>query len=112
MQAHDHLSQLITTAISSRRRVRFWYSGKERIAEPHDYGVQNGKTRLLVYQIGGQSSSGKLPAWRLVDLSGISNLEILDRTFAGNRRTPSGKHQQWDEIFIRVGEKPDDENSG
>jgi hypothetical protein len=106
----DDLDKLIRAAISRRSRVHFWYGGKERIAEPHDYGTQNGKARLLVYQIGGQSGSGKLPAWRLVDLSGISNLEILDKTFAGNRRTPSGKHQQWDEIFIRVGEKPEDED--
>jgi hypothetical protein len=107
----DDLNQLIRASISERRRVRFWYGGKERIGEPHDYGIQNGKTRLLVYQIGGQSSSGKLPAWRLVDVSGISKLEILDKTFAGNRTAPSGRHQQWDELFIRVGAKPEDENS-
>ena len=109
MQAQDHLHQIITTAISERRRVRFWYGGKERIAEPHDYGTQKGKARLLVYQIGGQSSSGRLPAWRLVDVSGISKLEILDKTFAGNRTAPSGRHQQWDDLFIRVGDKPEDD---
>jgi hypothetical protein len=105
MQDPDHTEQLIRAAIAARRRVRFWYGGKERIAEPHDFGIQNGKTRLLVYQTGGQSSSGKLPAWRLVEVSGITNLEILDKAFAGDRPAPSGKHQQWDELFIRVGKK-------
>jgi WYL domain len=100
------LHKLITAAIIHRRRIRFWYDGKERIAEPHDYGIQNGQTRLLIYQIGGHSSSGRLPAWRLIQVSRIENLEILDKGFAGNRPAPSGQHHHWDRLFIRVGDGP------
>jgi hypothetical protein len=102
MQAPQHIDKLIRTAIAQRRQISFWYGGKERIAEPHDYGIQNGKPRLLTYQIGGQSNSGALPAWRLVDVSGMAQLEILDRMFAGNRPTPSGKRHKWDQLFVRV----------
>lgn len=102
MQAPQNIDKLIRTAIAQRRQIRFWYGGKERIAEPHDYGSQNGKPRLLTYQIGGQSNSGALPAWRLVDVSGMAQLEILDRMFAGNRPTPSGKRHKWDQLFVRV----------
>ena len=101
---HEDPAKLITAAISQRRRIRFWYDGKERIAEPHDYGVQNGRARLLTYQVGGHSS-GHLPAWRLVDVSRITDLEILDKVFAGNRPAPSGQHHKWDRLFIRVGDQ-------
>jgi hypothetical protein len=97
------IDSLLWTAITQRRQIRFWYDGKERIAEPHDYGIQNGRPRLLVYQIGGQSNSGRLPAWRLVDLASMSRLEILDRTFPGGRPA-SGRRHTWDQLFIRVDE--------
>ena len=105
------IDNLLRTAITQRRRIRFWYDGKERIAEPHDYGVQNGKLRLLAYQVGGQSNSGALPAWRLVDVSGMSGLEILDRTFTGNRPAPSGRRHHWDQLFLRVSPQDDDKES-
>jgi len=96
--------QLIWTSIEERCHIRFFYDGKRRVAEPHDYGVQNGKVRLLVYQFAGKSNSGRLPAWRLVEVDGISELQILNTTFPGNRPAPSGQHHKWDQIFIRVGE--------
>ena len=97
------VDKLLRTAISERKRIRFIYQGKPRTAEPHDYGIQKGLVRLFCYQIGGESRSGPLPDWRLIDVPGMSNLEILKETFAGSRPIPSGKHQKWDEVFARVG---------
>jgi len=102
VEVPKHTDEVIRAAIAQRRKIRFCYHGKERIAEPHDYGIQNRQLRLLVYQTGGQSKSGTLPAWRLIDVSGISNLEILPETFAGNRPAPSGHHHKWDQVFLRV----------
>jgi hypothetical protein len=96
--------KLIWTSIEERRHVRFFYDARERISEPHDYGIQNGQVRLLVFQFSGESNTGRLPAWRLVGVDGISELKILSTTFPGNRPAPSGQHHQWDQIFIRVGE--------
>ena len=96
------IDNLLRIAITQRRKVRFWYGGKERIAEPHDYGIQRGQLRLLAYQVGGQSSTGHLPNWRWIDVSKIKDLEILDETFAGNRPVPSGEHHKWDELLLRV----------
>lgn len=104
MEASPSIDELLRAAITQRRQIRFWYSGKERIAEPHDYGVHKGKARLLTYQVGGQSNSGPLPAWRLVDISGMTQLEILEKTFPGNRPAPSGRRHNWERLFIRVGE--------
>jgi hypothetical protein len=102
MQAPENIDQLIRAAISQKRTMRFLYNGKERIAEPHDYGIQSGQTLLLTYQIGGPSSSARLPAWRWIDVSKVSDLEILDVTFEGNRPAPSGRHHKWNRLFLRV----------
>ena len=107
MEASPPIDELLRVAITQQRQIRFWYGGKERIAEPHDYGVHKGKARLLAYQVGGQSASGPLPAWRLVDVSGMTQLEILEKTFPGNRPAPSGRRHTWDRLFIRVGEAPE-----
>ena len=101
------VDELLRTAIQNRRMVRLRYENRERILEPHDYGVQKGCVRLLGYQVGG-SSSGKLPNWRWIDVDGISDLELLSRKFKGGRPAPSGKHHKWDQLFIRV--KPPDED--
>jgi hypothetical protein len=95
------VDELLRTAIEHRRIIRLRYRDKDRIVEPHDYGIQNGSPKLLAYQIGG-SSSGKLPNWRWMDINMISGLQLLDRTFQGGRPTPSGKHHKWDQLYIRV----------
>lgn len=97
---HD-VDRLLRTAIEQRRLLRLHYRGKLRIVEPHDYGVHNGIVKLLVYQVGGVSS-GRLPAWRWMEADQIAAAQMLDRTFPGGRRTKSGKHHQWDKLFIRV----------
>jgi predicted DNA-binding transcriptional regulator YafY len=94
------LHKLLYSAIENKRLVRFKYQDKERIVEPHDYGIQKGIARLLSWQIGGQSS-GRLPGWRWFDVSNMQEFDVLDKTFPGNRDV-SGKHHQWDKIFIRV----------
>jgi len=103
------VDELLRSAIRHRRIIRLRYGDRERILEPHDYGVQKGCPRLLAYQVGG-SSSGRLPNWRWIDVNRISDLQLLDRTFPGGRATPSGKHLKWDQLFIRV--EPAEGNPG
>jgi hypothetical protein len=93
---------MIRRAIVERRLVRFSYHGCVRVAEPHDYGLRRGAEQLLVYQVAGESRSGKLPSWRRVAIAEMSGFELLDRTFAGGREVPSGVHSQWDELYLRV----------
>jgi hypothetical protein len=94
------LDQLVREAIQNKHLLHFRYKGKPRTVEPHDYGVQNGIVRLFCWQLGGHSS-GRLPGWRMFDIEGIENCETIDKAFAGNREV-SGKHYEWDEIFLRV----------
>ncbi|MEX2264166.1 MAG: hypothetical protein WD696_19590 [Bryobacteraceae bacterium] len=97
----SNLDELLRTAIEHRRLIRLLYRNKDRIVEPHDYGVHNGTVKLLAYQVGG-SSSGRLPNWRWMEAELISDIHLLNQTFPGGRPTPSGKHHKWDKLFIRV----------
>jgi hypothetical protein len=95
------INPLLWTAIEQKRLIQLRYKDRDRIVEPHDYGVQKGSVKLLGYQIGG-SSSHKLPNWRWMEEDLISDIRLLNRTFPGGRKIPSGKHHQWDKLFIRV----------
>jgi predicted DNA-binding transcriptional regulator YafY len=101
MAATQELDRLLRSAIQGKQLIRFNYKNNERIVEPHDYGIQNGIVRLFSWQVGGRSSS-RIPGWRMFDVEGMQNCEILDKRFAGNRDVPTSKHHRWDEILIRV----------
>jgi predicted DNA-binding transcriptional regulator YafY len=94
------LDQLLRAAIRNKQLIRFQYQSKERVVEPHDYGIYNEVVRIFCWQVGGRSS-GHIPGWRVFDVEGVQNCELLDKHFAGNRDV-QGKHHQWDEVFVRV----------
>jgi hypothetical protein len=104
-ETEPNANPMIWAAIEQKRLLRFRYKNRERIVEPHDYGIHKGIIKLFGYQVGG-SSSQKLPNWRWAEQTLISDMELLDKTFPGGRPTKSGKHQKWDKLFIRV--KPAD----
>ena len=60
------LDQLLRTAIEQTKLLRLRYRNRDRIVEPHDYGVHNGVIKLLTWQIAGSSSS-PLPNWRWME---------------------------------------------
>ena len=98
-ESEPDINPLLWKAIAETRLVRLFYKNRERILEPHDYGIKNGSSKLLGYQIAG-SSSHKLPNWRWMEANLISDIQLLNQTFSGGR--PSGKHHKWDKLFIRV----------
>jgi len=102
---------LVWAAIEHRRMIRLLYHGRNRILEPHDYGILNGSVQLLAYQVGG-SSSRPLPNWVLMKVDDIADLELLDQIFPGGRPTSSGKHRKWDKLFIRAKPATDHPQAG
>jgi hypothetical protein len=94
--------RVLCAAIAGRHVVRFVLAGRERIAEPHDYGVIDGRRRLFFFQIGGASRSGQPLGWRWAELDQIAALHVLEQRFAGSRPAPSGRHQRWDRIIASV----------
>ena len=75
--------------------------GDDRLAELHHHGTLNGSVQLLSWQVAG-SSSRPLPIWLLTKVDEMADLILLDQVFPGGRPTPSGKHKEWDVLFIRV----------
>jgi hypothetical protein len=104
MEVDKDIDQALRAAIAGKRLVTFSYQGRPRKAEPHDYGVNKGKVRLFCYQVGGESRSGKLPDWRLLEVSDISGLRITDETFAGGRAM-SASPIDWQPLFASVSRK-------
>jgi hypothetical protein len=92
---------LLWTAIENTRMIRFAYHGKDRLVEPHDHGILNDSVQLLSWQVAGRSSR-PLPNWLLTKVDEMTDLILLDQIFPGGRPTASGKHIEWDVLFIRV----------
>ena len=57
VQFPREVDRILRQAITERRLIRFWLDGHERIAEPHDYGIKSDAVHVLVYQVGGSTSS-------------------------------------------------------
>jgi hypothetical protein len=96
------IDELLRFAIKNKRLIEFEYQRRLRLAEPHDYGILNGASKLLIYQVRGESMTEGIPDWRMVLVADIRRLRVLKETFPGGRAVPSGKHKKWDQLFIRV----------
>jgi len=93
----------LVRAIREKRLIEFIYkSGGVRIAEPHDYGIQNGIERLLTFQLRSESRTRTERGWRDLHLADIRSLRVLEQRFAGSRGDSSQKHRTWDVLFARV----------
>jgi hypothetical protein len=101
MEPDADMDAKLRAAIDGRRLIKFSYDGKRRKAEPHDYGIQNAVVKVFCYQLAGGSKAGRLPDWRLLLVSKISELELTDETFNGPRPV-AGNHLRWDELFASV----------
>ena len=92
-------------AIANNRLIEFSYHGVRRVAEPHDYGMQNGTAKLLVYQrtsTGGGASGRTVRGWRLLEVGKMMEFSILDATFPGSRGEAHHRHYSWQVVFARV----------
>ena len=93
-------TSIIRNAIANKEVIEFTYQGYPRVAEPHVYGIKAGKRKILVYQIGGLTSSGKIPDWRLVNIDEISGLRVIkDQKFAGPREYHEANYKDWDTVI-------------
>ena len=87
------MNQIIVTAIRERRRLRFIYSGRTRLAEPQCYGMGTQGTELLrVHQIEGGSQREPL-----FDVSKMKDLVALDEFF-----TKPGPHYKRNDSAMMV----------
>ena len=93
----------LVRAIREKRLIEFTYkSSAVRIAEPHEYSIQNGIERLLTFQLRSESRTRTERGWRDLHLADIRNLRVLEQRFAGSRGDTNQKHRNWDVLFARV----------
>jgi hypothetical protein len=81
---------VLRQAIVDQKQVCCDYRGFYREVCPHVIGLKRGKNHALVYQFGGQSSSGLPPGgeWRCMDVDDITNAVIRDGPwYTGYRHT-------------------------
>jgi len=104
-QSSRSLNERFRSAIRQTRLIRLRYHGRSRVAEPHDYGIQQGTERLLVFQL---RASSAIPGtndrgWRLLDVAQIEDCVVLDEEFPGSRGASHRRHSVWDVLYARVG---------
>lgn len=101
------MDEQLRFAIANARLIEFSYHGVRRVAEPHDYGIQKGTAKLLVYQRISASDSGargrSVQGWRLLEVVKITECSVLDATFPGSRGDARQRHHSWDVVYARVG---------
>src|SRR4051794_29766473 len=80
------MDRSICAAIGGRAVVQFSYDGLSRTAELHCHGTSKGSHEVVrAYQVGGYTRSGRVPIWRMYEVSKISGLRQTGETFPFNR---------------------------
>ncbi len=78
----DEKEKKICDAIKNKQKVEIIYDYHKRIIEPHTFGINALRHKLIsAWQVEGYSSSGQTNGWKLFDIRKISNITILDETF-------------------------------
>lgn len=87
--ARDKTRATVCGAIRARRVIEFFYHGGYRTVEPFCLGlVMSGEAdneSLLCYQIGGFSELREVVGWKLYRASEMTDIEISNERFTGDR---------------------------
>ena len=94
----------ICEAIENKKVIEFVYKNYKRIVEPHCYGVhKDTKNEVLhAYQVGGYTSSGKNPPWRIYIVSKMSEIVVTDRQFENPRPDYTRNDLDMSKIFYQL----------
>jgi hypothetical protein len=104
VEASHAIDAQLRSAIDGKRLIQLRYHGRPRTVEPHDYGIQKGIERLLVYQLRApfDRSGESVTGWRLLDVSQIEDCEVLNEGFPGSRGDSYRRHLEWEILYARV----------
>lgn len=94
----------ICEAIGNKSIIEFFYKGYKRVVEPHCYGIHKSTNNeaLYAYQVGGYSSSGKKPPWRLYIISEMSEIVVTDKLFENPRLGYKINDSRMSMIFCQI----------
>lgn len=98
----DQKRDLLCRAIAEKRLVQFKYDGRLRIVEPFCCGISNANNYVLRgFQIRGTDKTKPL-CWRLYELAEMSQLNVTQHNFKGNRKEYNPEDPALTEIFCRI----------
>ncbi len=80
-QIHSEQLELFRAAIRQRKQILAYYHGHHREFCFHILGLKGDVWHILGWQFGGSSESGKLPNWRCVALTELSDISMVDGTW-------------------------------
>lgn len=93
------VADVIVKAIDEKRVLSIFYDGGVRKVAPCCYGNgKKGQALLRCWQISGFSRSGNVPAWKLMSVEKIQNVQILDENF----NIPDGYNHAGDKAIPNV----------
>ena len=76
----------IAEAISRRRLLAFAYHGRDRIVEPHTFGLDRwGRMLLSAYQVECENAAHAPQGWRFFFVEQLTNVRVDARHFVGPR---------------------------
>ena len=95
------LDEQLRFAIANKRLIEVTYHGRQRIGEPHEYGLRRDTAALMMYQVSasGVPKDKSNRGWRLLDIAKIEALRVLDETFSENRGKSSSQLVLVNEMF-------------
>lgn len=83
----------VVRAIDGHLVMEVTYDGGARIVHPHTlYVAKDGNELLLVWQVGGFSSSGHLPGWRNLLTAKIEGMTVTNEQF--DPQSDAGAHRK------------------
>ena len=90
-------------AIRERRLLGFVYHDRQRIVEPHIYGLADtGNEILSTYQIAGESRTGRVFGWHTFNLSGARHILMGRPRFHGPRPDYNPEDPSFAHVFARL----------
>lgn len=82
----SNIHDIITSAISARRRLAVRYFPGARLIEPHALGIgSSGQMLLRAFQVSGESASGEYINWKLLRVDRVEFIAVTEEVFVGPR---------------------------
>jgi len=93
------MNQTICEAIQNMHLLSFNYKNHKRVVEPHTHGISTtGNECMRCYQISGDSSSGKVPGWKMMTIDKITDLSLSQVKFS----EPRPKYKKGDKHMTTI----------
>lgn len=77
---------LIMQGITQHRCLSIVYNGIGRVIEPYTIGISRASNPVVrAWQVSGASISGQNSGWKLLEISKLGNVFLMNTTFQPNR---------------------------